>query len=81
MDDKEKVELREKQFEMAMNGDVRMLIWLGKQYLNQGENPQKTKDELCEGFDLQVIDDIVFNECDNDKCKCVDCRKEGHLAI
>ena len=61
MTDEEKVALREKQWTMAMNGDVRMLIWLGKQYLGQKETPDFLKDELCEGFDLKVIDDIKFN--------------------
>lgn len=32
-----KKSLRAKQFEMAMKGNVTMLIWLGKQYLNQKE--------------------------------------------
>ena len=82
MTDEEKVALREKQWTMAMNGDVRMLIWLGKQYLGQKETPDFLKDELCEGFDLKVIDDIKFNECKDKECKCKDCikaRKEGGL--
>jgi hypothetical protein len=29
--------LRRKQWQLAMNGDKTMLIWLGKQYLNQAE--------------------------------------------
>ena len=56
MTDKEKIELKKKQWEMAMDGDVKMLIWLGKQHLGQKESPQKPKDELCEGFDLEVIE-------------------------
>ena len=57
-----------------MDGDVRMLIWLGKQNLGQKELPEFSKDELCEGFDLKVID---FAECDNKGCKCVDCGKNS----
>ena len=36
----QKIELRKKQWEVAMDGDVRMLIWLGKQYLGQSESPE-----------------------------------------
>lgn len=32
--------LRIMQFEKAMQGDTRMLIWLGKQYLQQSDDPQ-----------------------------------------
>jgi len=32
--------LRIMQFEKAMQGDTRMLIWLGKQYLKQTDDPQ-----------------------------------------
>lgn len=34
-----KISLRHKQFQKAMSGDVKMLVWLGKQYLNQINNP------------------------------------------
>ena len=33
------VSLRRKQFETAMKGNVTMLIWLGKQWLNQVDKP------------------------------------------
>jgi len=33
--DSGKIRLRQKQFETAMNGNVAMLIWLGKQMLDQ----------------------------------------------
>ena len=60
---KEKVELRKKQWEKAMDGDVRMLIWLGKQHLGQKDSPMDMNvNELCEGFDLNVIDDVEFKE-------------------
>lgn len=36
--DVEKLDLFNKQIELAMNGNVQMLIWLGKQYLNQKDN-------------------------------------------
>ena len=71
----EKVAIKEKQFQVAMDdGNVQMLIWLGKQHLGQKELPEFSKDELCEGFDLEVID---FAECDNKGCKCVDCGKNS----
>ena len=54
----EKVAIKEKQFQVAMDdGNVQMLIWLGKQYLGQSENPNDVNDnELPSGFDLKVID-------------------------
>ena len=38
--------LRRAQFEKAVQDkDPRMLVWLGKQYLDQSENPNKNKDD------------------------------------
>lgn len=37
------IALKKKQFEMAMQGDVPMLIHLGKKYLGQTENGPKAK--------------------------------------
>jgi hypothetical protein len=34
-----KLRLRRAQFRLAMEGNVTMLIWLGKQYLDQTDNP------------------------------------------
>jgi AraC-like DNA-binding protein len=34
--------LRRKQFEKAMNGDSKLLVWLGKQWLSQKDNPEDT---------------------------------------
>ena len=62
MTDKEKIELKKKQWDLAMDGDVRMLIWLGKQYLGQKETPDFIKDDLCEGFDLQEIKSVEFKD-------------------
>lgn len=58
------VALRKKQFEMAMDGDVRMLIWLGKQVLGQSDNPMFSDEELCDGFEIRVIDSVC-KECGN----------------
>ena len=53
----QQAELRKKQFEKALDGDVRMLIWLGKQYLGQADSPMNMNiNELNEGFDIRVID-------------------------
>ena len=41
-----KMSLRRKQFEIAKEGNPTMLIWLGKQYLEQSE---KTKTDLTSG--------------------------------
>lgn len=41
--------LRSKQFELAMQGNVGMLIWLGKQYLGQSDKFQ-VGDEEGGGF-------------------------------
>ena len=50
-----KTRLRQVQWEVAMKGNVTMLIWLGKQVLGQSENPMVLEDELVEGFDLEEI--------------------------
>ena len=49
------IELRQKQFQMAMDGDVKMLIWLGKQMLGQADKQEVTTTELPEGFNIEVI--------------------------
>mgnify|MGYP003294083972 CR=1 FL=1 len=43
--DKGKVSLRRLQYKAAEAGNVTMLIWLGKQWLDQVEKPQKPDDE------------------------------------
>ena len=35
------IRLRKAQFELALSGNCTMLIWLGKQYLNQREQPSE----------------------------------------
>ena len=68
------IELGKKQWEGAMKGDVRMLIWLGKKYLNQSESPmvlKEDKEELPQGFDLEEIP----TRCDNIACTCKDCNQ------
>ena len=53
--EKQKIELRQKQWEVAMEGNVQMLIWLGKQVLGQTEQPPLMEDDLVEGFDIEVL--------------------------
>ena len=49
--------IRKKQFEVAMDGDVRMLIWLGKQYLEQSDNPiMVVESDLPQGFNVELIE-------------------------
>lgn len=43
--DKARRMLRSKQFELAMSGNVGMLIWLGKQYLGQSDSFKVGEDE------------------------------------
>lgn len=42
--EKGKSSVRVKQFQEAMQGDKGMLIWLGKNWLGQKENPQEEKE-------------------------------------
>ena len=55
---KDRIELRKKQWELAMEGDVRMLIWLGKQYLGQKDSPTIQMNK--------PIDDVVFIDDNGD---------------
>ena len=45
----EKLQLRLAQWEKAMDGDTRMLIFLGKQYLGQKDTPNEN-DQFDLGF-------------------------------
>ena len=57
----EKIALKKKQWEMAMNGDTKMLIFLGKQYLGQKDNPSLDMDRPIGGVSL-VIPDVAFED-------------------
>lgn len=53
--------LRSKQFDVAMSGNVTMLIWLGKQYLEQRDNKDiETKQDL-EPFIINIISNADNN--------------------
>lgn len=47
-----KSSLRRKQWEMAMNGNVTMLVWLGKQYL--GQSDKQTVENTFEDFEVII---------------------------
>lgn len=55
---KGKIALRRKQYEVALSGNVPMMIWLGKQYLGQQD-----KQEVNQTQELKVVidaDDAEF---------------------
>ena len=60
MTNKEKVALKKKQYEIAMTGDTRMLIWLGKQYLGQKDSPIEM--DMTEKYEGVVFVDEDGNE-------------------
>ena len=39
-----RMKLAQKQFELAMDGNVTMLVWLGKQYLGQTDKQEMTSE-------------------------------------
>ncbi len=45
----------QKQMEMAMNGSVEMLKWLGIQYCGQSNQPTKNDSVLPKGFNVRLI--------------------------
>lgn len=62
--------LRRKQFEVAMAGNVTMLIWLGKQYIHQSDKQQlgiKTWD------DLEIQLKLMDGTHDDNKEQAEDC--------
>lgn len=59
------ISLRRKQYELAMNGNVTLLIWLGKQYLGQSDKlEQKSQINVTENNidDIQKRFDAAVNE-------------------
>ena len=47
---KGKIGLRRKQMQQAMGGNTALLIWLGKQYLNQREPEEGNSAQVADGF-------------------------------
>ena len=56
----EKIALRKKQWELAMSGDTKMLIFLGKQVLGQTDNPPRKFNNPISG--IEFIDDLGTDE-------------------
>jgi len=48
--------LRQKQYVMAMNGNVTMLIWLGKQYLDQSDRHE------IKAAGIRTVEDLTDEE-------------------
>ena len=74
--EEKKQAILEKQFDMAMNGSVEMLKWLGIQYCNQSNQPDTADDPLPQGFDVQRIMNAYEKETVQEYEKC----KEEFLA-
>ena len=51
----QKLALRLAQWEKAMEGDTKMLIFLGKQYLGQKDTPDMELNDLPTGFNVELI--------------------------
>ena len=51
---KEKIELKKLQWMKAEQGDTKMLMWLGKQYLGQKDSPTE--------LNVRPISDVVFDK-------------------
>jgi hypothetical protein len=66
--------LRKKQFESAMGGDKTMLVWLGKQYLEQKERVDHTSKDDKLGVSITVANNqaaeglgyVLGNESDSE---------------
>ena len=56
-----KISLRRAQYQAALNGNASLLIWLGKQYLGQTENPAALQDDTQKVLDKL---DSVIGEID-----------------
>ena len=51
----DKLALKKAQWEKAMEGDTKMLIFLGKQYLGQKDTPDMELNDLPTGFNVELI--------------------------
>ena len=59
----ERIALKKAQWEKAMEGDTKMLIFLGKQYLGQQDSPNENDFELGFGRGVSlVLPDTINND-------------------
>ena len=66
--EEKKEAILEKQFDMAMNGSVEMLKWLGIQICGQDNKPDKDKtNPLPTGFDIEMINTKEMDEYEENK--------------
>ena len=57
----------EQQFDLAMNGSVEMLKWLGIQLCGQDNKPTKGSEPLPSGFDIGIISSKEQEEYEENK--------------
>ena len=62
-----KQEVLDKQFQMAMEGSVEMLKWLGIQICGQDNKPTKGSEPLPQGFDVGIIPSREVEEYEENK--------------
>ena len=60
--EEKKEAILEKQFDMAMNGSVEMLKWLGIQICGQDNKPTKGSESLPNGFNVRRIPNAYEQE-------------------
>ena len=65
--EEQKEAILEKQFDMAMNGSVEMLKWLGIQICGQDNKPTKGSEPLPQGFDVGIIPSREMEEYESNK--------------
>ena len=65
--EEQKEAILEKQFDMAMNGSVEMLKWLGIQICGQDNKPTKGSELLPQGFDVGIIPSREMEEYESNK--------------
>jgi hypothetical protein len=51
--------IRAKQYEVAMKGNTTMLIWLGKQYLGQTDQPDFNKEREQIGVFINIVMNVI----------------------
>ena len=65
--EEQKQAILEKQFDMAMNGSVEMLKWLGIQYCGQDNKPDIIGDEIATGMNIRRYTDFELEMLSRDQ--------------